>query len=186
MIRLRYDPARHGFHAWAAGVLGVDDLSRLHELLPPAPGVPAPRHALELRARLKAAAEPALAELAARFVGEVVEPAWGPVGSHQRPPTLRVHLHGGGSVSAFHRDGDGGQPAWVENVWIPFTPVWGSNSLWVESEPGRGDFAPLELDYGEAVVFRGALLRHGSLDNLSGATRVSADLRILARRARPD
>jgi hypothetical protein len=35
------------------------------------------------------------------------------------------------------------------NFWVPLTRVWGANSLQAESQPGRGDFHPFEMDYGE-------------------------------------
>jgi hypothetical protein len=34
------------------------------------------------------------------------------------------------------------------NFWVPLTRVFGTNTLFVESAPGRGDFRPVELGYG--------------------------------------
>ena len=31
------------------------------------------------------------------------------------------------------------------NYWIPLTNVYGGNTLWLESRPGKGDFAPVIL-----------------------------------------
>ena len=39
---------------------------------------------------------------------------------------------------------------------MPLTAVRGANSLFVESAPGRADFAPVELDYGQLLRFDGA------------------------------
>ena len=38
------------------------------------------------------------------------------------------------------------------NWWFPFTPVSGSNSLFIESRPGAGDFKPVELEYGQVII----------------------------------
>lgn len=56
---------------------------------------------------------------------------------------------------------------------MPITPSFGSNTLFIESSPGAGDFAPVELGYGEALVFNGCRCRHYSLANETGKTRVS-------------
>ena len=38
------------------------------------------------------------------------------------------------------------------NWWFPFTPVSGSNSLFIESRPGAGDFEPVQLQYGQVII----------------------------------
>ena len=40
------------------------------------------------------------------------------------------------------------------NWWFPFTPVSGSNSLFVESRPGAGDFKPVQLQYGQVIILK--------------------------------
>ena len=37
------------------------------------------------------------------------------------------------------------------NWWFPFTRVSGSNSLFIESRPGAGDFEPVTLEYGQVL-----------------------------------
>ena len=91
------------------------------------------------------------------FVREVVAPSMG--GGKvlfQRAPTLRVMVPdaGDGVVSVMarlHKDEDYHHQPSELNFWLPLTPVFGGNTLWVESEPGKGDFHPLELDYGRYV-----------------------------------
>jgi len=63
------------------------------------------------------------------------------------------------------------------NVWLPLTPVWDENSIWIESEEGKEDFVPVELDYGQGLVFDDSNLRHGSKANQTPSTRVSFDFR---------
>ena len=179
MIRFRYDTGRFDFQGWTRSVLGVDDLSRLHEAPGPRPGLTLEQRRGLFVKQMYDRREEGLDALMHRFVHEAVTPVFGPIISYQDRACMRIHMHGGDTISKFHRDGDWGQQDHVQNVWIPFTRVWGSNTLWVESEPGREDYAPVELDYGEAVIFRGAVLNHGSIPNDSGATRISADVRVM-------
>jgi len=181
MVRFRYDATRHDFRAWTRAVLGVEDLSRLHEAPALLPGLSLEHRRCLMLKRLYDHRGQGLDELMRRFVTEAVAPVFGPISSYQERACLRIHMHGCDSTSAFHHDGEWGQQEATQNVWIPWTPVWGTNSLWVESAPGRADYAPVELGYGEAIIFQGAVLSHGSVANDSGSTRVSADVRVKPR-----
>ena len=100
----------------------------------------------------------------------------------QKRPTFRCHVHGGGEATGcMHKDVDNGHPATEVNFWLPLTTVFGSNSLFAESAPGKGDFAPFCLGYGEIQRFWGAECMHHTLPNESGATRVSVDFRVVPR-----
>jgi hypothetical protein len=94
----------------------------------------------------------------------------------QMPPTFRVHLHGCGSVSSLHRDRDYGMPATRRTSWIPLTRVWGNNSLWLENGV-TGKLDPIELEYGQFIIFDSANIAHGSVTNDTGSSRVSFDCR---------
>jgi len=60
------------------------------------------------------------------------------------------------------------------------TKVWGNNSLYVESEPGKGDFHCLKgLDFGEMFRFWGNQCYHYNEVNDTGSTRVSFDFRVI-------
>ena len=37
-----------------------------------------------------------------------------------------------------------------------------TNTVWVESEPNKKDFKPMEAEYGEYVVWDGANCKHGN------------------------
>lgn len=65
------------------------------------------------------------------------------------------------------------------NAWLPLTTTRGANSLHVESEPGREDFAPIELSLGELAIFDGARCSHFTVANTSDETRVSLDFRVV-------
>jgi ectoine hydroxylase-related dioxygenase (phytanoyl-CoA dioxygenase family) len=99
---------------------------------------------------------------------------------YQRPPTVRVHCPGHVAPIGLHCDADYPKHEGGEiNVWVPLTRSYGSNALWLESAPGSGDFAPVELPYGSALVFNGCRCRHYAMPNATGATRVSFDLRAI-------
>ena len=128
---------------------------------------------------------PAWLGLFHRFIADVVAPivrrATGRASPlyFQREPTFRVIFPGEQAVGHPHRDSQYGHQAGELNVWVPLTRVWGSNTLWCESAPGRGDFAPFEVEPGELVLFWGNQLEHHTLPNKTDSTRVSFDARVL-------
>ena len=67
------------------------------------------------------------------------------------------------------------------NVWLPFVSTCDANTLWTETDYGRGDYRPVTVEYGQLLLFDGGLLSHGTVANTSGQTRVSMDLRIAPR-----
>ena len=66
-------------------------------------------------------------------------------------------------------------------VWLPFVSTCDANTLWTETDYGRGDYRPVTVEYGQLLLFDGGLLSHGTVANTSGQTRVSMDLRIAPR-----
>jgi ectoine hydroxylase-related dioxygenase (phytanoyl-CoA dioxygenase family) len=178
MIIFEYDTDRWPLRQVVERCLGERDLERLHELPLPDPEMDPAEHGLLLSDRLRAALDHEALEAFASFVRTALPPVVGaPVLRHQHRPVMRVHMHGGHSISGMHRDRDWGQSPDVWNLWVPFTDVWGTNSIWIESREGADDAEPVALRLGEALIFRGADLRHGSIRNDTGRTRVSCDIR---------
>jgi hypothetical protein len=66
------------------------------------------------------------------------------------------------------------------NFWLPLTRTFANNTLWVESTPNKGDFHPLELEYGTFCKFYGNQCRHFTYPNNTNATRVSIDFRAVS------
>ena len=96
---------------------------------------------------------------------------FGKVGHSVKPP---------GTLAMLHTDHDTGHPPSEVNYLLPVNlRTYGSNSLWVESAPGLGDYAPFEISYGEMVQWRGNSLRHYSGRNTEDETRVSFDFRVI-------
>ena len=123
------------------------------------------------------------------FVAAVIAPLCGDASGirYQRPPTLRIQLPSRGArvgkgkgTIALHCDEDYARHEASEiNFWLPFTNVFGTNTLHLESSPGRGDFQPLELSAGDGLRFNGNRCRHFTKPNASEVTRVSIDFRVI-------
>ena len=165
-----YDVNRYNFCDWAKETLGVDELSNIHM-------VDEVKH-LNQGPVFNQLTEhfPDLAEIYDAFVTKVIGPIYEGIVNYQRPPSFRFHYKNQGN-SAFHRDRDFGVETGRYNVWVPLTDVWGDNSLWIESDEGLEDYQPAEVHYGQALIFDGANLRHGSKVNTTPSSRVSFDLR---------
>lgn len=99
---------------------------------------------------------------------------------YQFPPTTRVVFPNGNKTIAMHCDSEypGHQAAEI-NFWLPVTKVYGSNSLWIESEPLKGDFKPVEINYGQFLRFDGHHCRHYTVQNETPSCRVSFDFRVI-------
>ena len=95
---------------------------------------------------------------------------------YQTPPTFRVHPVGARTASVPHRDRDYAKGSKFINVWVPLVNVSATNSLWVERDKDS-ELEPVQLNYGEALVFNGYDVLHGSVVNTSTMTRVSFDMR---------
>lgn len=122
---------------------------------------------------------PELQHLYEKFVSEYVSPEYEDDFMYQSFPTFRVHLSGNVAVGAFHNDAQFDHPKGEINYIIPLTNSNKTASVWVESEPGKGDFDDIIMQVGELVKFNGNELTHGNKINETNKTRVSMDFRIL-------
>lgn len=111
------------------------------------------------------------------FILNEIAPLYGKKISYSNHPQMRVHLASTVSVSKWHRDVDITGRHDQINVFLPFTHCADSNALWCESDYGQGDYHPLVMTYGQAFLFDGGYLTHGTVENTTGRTRVSLDFR---------
>ena len=122
-----------------------------------------------------------------RFVREVIEPAVvaeaGAAAAplyYERRAMLRLNLPFADRTGiGMHCDAEFGHPVTELNFWVPLTDAFGSNSLWVESAPMKGDFRPVTLKVGQMLRFWGNQCRHFNQPNATASTRVSFDFRVL-------
>ena len=97
---------------------------------------------------------------------------------YQRKPTLRIHLPENKSVGGFHRDRDYNHPIEEINIWVPITSACNTNTIWIESEFDKTDYSPMNLNFGQAVIFDSGLM-HGNKVNIENLTRLSFDFRVI-------
>lgn len=178
---IKYDTARYDFIGPIADLLGVTYLEDLHEVH---------RELFKVGADSSTSFHqkfydkyhsgwPEMVNLYELFVRKIMSALWPPPFLYQKFPTFRVHLRGNVAVGAFHNDAQFGHPDGEMNYIIPLTNSDGEASVWVESQPGKGDFEPMRLRVGDLIEFIGNKLTHGNKVNTTGKTRVSMDFRIL-------
>tara|TARA_R110000744_G_scaffold85265_2_gene166653 strand:- start:8206 stop:8862 length:657 start_codon:yes stop_codon:yes gene_type:complete len=112
------------------------------------------------------------------FIENIVAQNFGEI-IFQKFPTFRVHQPKNICVFEWHKDCDFNHSRNETNIYMPITEAFDTNTFWSESEEGKEDFLPVEADYGEIVIWKGSILKHGNKINTTGKTRVSFDFRVM-------
>lgn len=175
---VEYNTSQYDFQRWARHGLGNSCLNEIHQssTIKSLNRSPTRNQLTE--------SFPAIKEIYSCFVQDILNNVLGEIAAYQCPPSFRFHYCGHGS-SVFHRDKDFGVEDGRVNIWVPLTDVWGENSLWIEKEVGMGNYSPVEMKPGQALIFDGVNLVHGSKINTTESTRVSFDLRVLPGKGPP-
>ena len=109
----------------------------------------------------------------------------------QKEPSFRIHIpnntalgkreddNDDDDIIGIHCDGDYNHPTNEMNYMITVTGQSDTNSCYVETEPGKGDFHPININYGEVFRFYGNQCRHFNKKNKSEDTRISLDFRVI-------
>jgi hypothetical protein len=180
---IEYDTARYPFGSvLAAEVFKVARLDRLHLAWQRTTRRDELTYAdnLSLRRRMQQLPDDStFYKLYHGWIARVVAPRYGKI-SYSAHPKMRVHLAGTGSVSDFHTDVAVTGRADQINCYLPFTDVRDTCTVWSESRYGTGEYEPLNLRYGQALLWDGGQLEHGTYPNVTGSTRVSCDFRFHA------
>lgn len=116
------------------------------------------------------------------FVREVIFPMFeDDTLMYQAIPGIRFNRPGAKAVYRWHSDGDDHHkhPLGELNIYLPLTKSYDNSTIWVESLPGLGDFAPVNLECGQLMLGYLNQCRHGNKDNDTGKTRVSFDFRVV-------
>lgn len=116
-----------------------------------------------------------------RFIWENVPQVIGESFLYQKTPSFRIHLPGMMAVSEFHCDTDENynHPIGEINFIMPLTDMWDTNAVWAESERMKGDYEPMNTNFGQLLKFNGNMCRHGNKTNQTSKTRMSFDFRVL-------
>jgi hypothetical protein len=180
-LYISYDTAKYDFVAHIAGLFGTTNLEDLHEQHNALfqVGADSCTSFHKIFYDKYRAGWPEMVDLYERFIKEVVSFMYRDSFLYQKFPTFRVHLRDNLAVGAFHNDAQFGHPAGEINYIIPLTDSDGTASVWVESDPGKEDFAPMVLRAGQLIKFNGNQLTHGNKVNTTGKARVSMDFRVL-------
>jgi hypothetical protein len=118
-------------------------------------------------------------ELYHEFLREVVLPCVGEGIVFQAKPTFRICLPDNLAVGEWHKDSDYDHPRSELSWWLPLTDAYGTNTVWSETEEDKGDFQPIDVEFGEVLNWKSAVLQHGNKTNETGVSRVSLDFRVI-------
>lgn len=177
-----YDTRRYDFAALLRTALGVGDLASLRADQVGEEGWSIYRvmeQTASYRTWWALTEGEAFADLYAAFVRDVVAPLFDEAILVQSCPTPRIVYADQTGEPRFHRDCDYGHSLLETNFQVALTPCVGTNAIWIESAPNRGDYHPAEYGPGEMLVFNGASLSHGAMPNTTGRSRVSFDFRAI-------
>jgi len=99
---------------------------------------------------------------------------------YQSFPSVRFQFINNTAVPP-HYDSDdiGRHPLGERNFLIPITSMYGTNRLFIESEPGKGDYEGITMNYGNLFVFNGNRCTHFNQINVETTLRISLDFRII-------
>jgi hypothetical protein len=108
----------------------------------------------------------------------------------QKEPSFRIHIPNNTALGkrgdevddekiGLHCDSEYNHPSSEMNYMLTLTGQSDTNSCYVESEPGKEDFHPIAIEYGEVFRFYGNKCRHYNKRNISHKTRVSFDFRVI-------
>ena len=99
---------------------------------------------------------------------------------YQSFPSIRIQYFNNVVIPP-HCDSDdlGKHPIGEKNFILPITKMYGTNRLFIESEPGKRDFKGVDLKYGELLYFDGNKCIHYNEKNIENDIRISLDFRII-------
>jgi hypothetical protein len=114
-----------------------------------------------------------------KFIADIIKPLFSETIIYQKIPTFRVHQPDNLAVAAYHKDRDYAHSTHEVNFFLPLTPAFDNNTIWVETEEDKADYSPMEAEVGQCIMWDGANLMHGNKTNDTGVSRVSVDFRAL-------
>ena len=123
-------------------------------------------------------------ELYKEFIRNEVKPLYDGEIVYQTKPTFRIAFKNNVAVGEFHKDKNYRDITWAESVkednfFVPITDAFDTNTIWVESEEDKGDYSPMNCEYGNFIKWDGSNLTHGNKVNETGKVRVSFDFRVI-------
>jgi len=119
-----------------------------------------------------------------KFILNVIKPLYNEQIVYQVIPTFRIAYPNNIAVGEYHkdkwyRDADWAVEVNEDNFFLPFTDAFDTNTIWAESQEDKGDYSPMNCNYGEIIQWDGSNLTHGNKINTTGKARVSIDFRVM-------
>jgi len=116
-----------------------------------------------------------------KFIEDQIRPQFSESILYQYLPSFRAQIPNDQAIHKWHHDSDKdhNHPEGEINYCIPITEMKDTTAIWIESEPNKGDFSPMNISFGEYHRFNGNKCNHGNKKNISGSIRFSLDFRIL-------
>lgn len=99
---------------------------------------------------------------------------------YQSYPSIRIQFMES-KVIPLHYDSDSlsNHPLREKNFLLPLTSMKNTNSIYIESEPGKKDYQSIDLNYGELFFFNGNTCTHYNEKNEEEKLRISLDFRVI-------
>ena len=118
------------------------------------------------------------------FILNVIKPLYNEQIVYQSIPTFRVAYPNNIAVGEYHKDKWYRDADWAvgvdeDNFFLPFTDAFDTNTIWAETQEDKGDYSPMNCNYGEIIQWDGSNLTHGNKINTTGKARVSIDFRVM-------
>jgi len=187
-----YNVTKFNFEEILKDILKTDDLTGLHTKLEDAYEVPTgvdglgndthSKYHQQFYDNIKLSVS-AFRELYIKFIEEEIAPKFPNEKSliYQALPSFRIQYPQSKAVTTWHYDSDENHkhPLGELNILVPITEMFDTNAVWMESLPHMGDFRPMNLKYGQYIIWNGNRCRHGNKANTTGLTRISIDMRVL-------
>lgn len=188
-----YDHHTYDMQSIVRRIFGVEDLQQTHELLPPIPDQITFDEDTKTwfhRTYYNSPHYPEVIAMYERIVRDIIIPLYGETEyAVQVDPSFRIHLPNNTALGAreddrgeaigLHCDADYNHQPGEINFILPLTPMFGTNSVYTESSPGKGDYHSAEVPLGNLYCFYGNKCRHFNKQNATGVSRLSLDFRII-------
>lgn len=179
-----FDISRHPFRSYFESLYNTSDLENLHlhstvDLSANLQDIESDLHK-QFYADIKS--NPTFKRLYCTFVKDIYSHFY-PDQEHmifQSFPSVRFQFINNKCIPP-HYDSDdiGRHPIGERNFLLPITSMHRTQRLFLESEPGKGDFRGVDIDYGDLLVFNGNRCTHYNETNIESTIRISLDFRII-------
>lgn len=177
-----YDTTTYNFRALVCDILGRADLENLHDSVnyPDLLTMKTEQSTVYHKEFYKQVRGSKFLDTYNKFIENIVKPHFRSEQIvFQKIPTFRTQFLNNISVSKWHKDKNYSHSVNERNFYLSITDSVNTNAVWAESEENKGDYKPLNSEYGEYIIWDGANCHHGNKENDENFTRVSFDFRAM-------